>query len=102
MHTSIARHLERLFRVAAWLARKALPVPALNLWRPVPVWHRQALGASLNGAEARQEPRGVGVSAASMRQRRAGVTRPLRVAPRSAMDRMQMPIGSPASAARDL
>lgn len=86
MRTTIARHLKRLFRVAAWLARKALPAPALDLWRPVPLWHRQALGASLDGGEARQEPCGAGVSAASMRQRRAGVTRPLRVAPRSARD----------------
>ena len=72
--------------LACWLLRAAAaewwPVLALR------AQHLTARGAAFDGAEARQEPRGAGVWGCLMRQRRAGVTRPLRVAPRSARDRM--------------
>lgn len=90
MNTMKPHHIRRSLAdaLACWLLRAA----AAEWWpvlAPMVARHCSARGATFDGAEARQEPRGASVLGSLMRQRRAGVTRPLRVAPRSARDRMR-------------
>lgn len=73
--------------LACWLLRAAAaewwPVLALR------ALHFMARDGAPDGGDARHDAlRGAGGALLQMRQRRAGVTRPLRVAPRSARDRM--------------
>jgi hypothetical protein len=89
MNTMKPHHIRRSLAdtLACWLLRAA----AAEWWpvlAPMVARHCSARGATCDGVEARQGPCRAGVWGRLMRQRRAGVTRPLRVAPRSARDRM--------------